>query len=255
MIPLRQVEPYPTDNPAVRGAVHYRNQNVPLLDLRVLLGGEALLKERQDLVETLVLREKEHVEWLDELSHCVREGRSFRKTLDPTKCNFGKWFYSFKTKDSLVERAVKSFEEPHARIHALGKTVLSQAEHGDKDGALMEIDRARETTLKGLVDLFTDLKHLLLTNLREIAVILRSADGRVVAVVVDSVERIRNIDLKDGSIESFKGQVDFIRESVIVENQALFFLYHERFFDIASAPASEILDSAHRVSASGARAS
>lgn len=193
ILPLREVLEIPSASPLVRGAVNVRGRVLPLFDFRSLIGGQTLLEERRDLASTLAQREQEHVEWLETLTESVKKGTEFRKALDPRACPFGKWYYGYKAPDSTIERLLHQFEKPHADIHALGNTALAQARNGDIPGAMSEIEKARTTTLSSLIRLFAQLRETLVTELRNMFLLLKTPEGVDYALCIDGVETVRNL--------------------------------------------------------------
>ena len=151
---LNGIEELPGAISALRGTMPYRNSFIPVVDLRQLFGQPSLRSERRDLAKTLVDREKDHIDWIDDLTRCVSTGALFQKTTDPTKCAFGQWYYSFHSNDEQLARELKSFEIPHAEIHKLGITVIEQTKKGDTQAALRMIQHAREGTLASLLKQF-----------------------------------------------------------------------------------------------------
>lgn len=180
---------YPSSSKYVVGGVNVRGVVIPLTDLRAIFNEPSIRKEREALVEILKQREQDHIDWLDALSLSVREGKSFSKAIDPTKCAFGQWYYALKPNDPVIERILLRFDEPHRAIHALAETVLGMK---DKEKALKILENAKNTTLSRLLKLFMELRHALVTDLRQLFLVLSSEYGDF-GLIVDSVESLRNL--------------------------------------------------------------
>lgn len=194
ILAIKLITEIPSRLPALRGGINVRGGILPLYDFRTLLGMPKLLKEREELVSILNQREQDHIDWLEALKKSVSDGVEFRKAIDPRSCAFGKWYYSFKAPDTSVERTLADFEKPHNEIHALAQTVLGLASSGAKSEALCTIETARSSTLSRLLRLFADLKTTLVSDVRELAVICKTSDDRLVAIAVDGVENIRDLE-------------------------------------------------------------
>lgn len=188
ILPLRSTCEYPTSSEFVVGGVNVRGVVIPLTDLRIIFNEPTIRAEREALVEMLKQKEQEHIDWLDALFVSVREDKEFTKTLDPTKCAFGQWFYSFQPKDHGIERILSRFEEPHREIHALAEKVFGVK---DKEKAIKILENARRTTLSRLLRLFAELKHALVADLRQLFLVLSSEQGDF-GLIVDSVESLRS---------------------------------------------------------------
>jgi methyl-accepting chemotaxis protein len=73
----------------------------------------------------------DHLNWLQALSDHVYQGKKFDKAVDPTKCDFGKWYYAYKpTKDEID--IYKAIEEPHKRLHKSGEDILATDDRSKK---------------------------------------------------------------------------------------------------------------------------
>lgn len=193
ILPLRETLDVPSSGPLMSGAVNVRGHVLPLFDLRKLLGWPFLIDERQALVQSLTQREQDHIDWLEALEKSARDGSEFRKAIDPRGCAFGKWYYSFVPPDPAIGRILSQFEQPHAEIHGLATNVLAASSAGHKDQSLKMIDTARRGTLAGLLRLFSELKTELVSNLRNLFLVLRTPDGFDYALAVDGVETVRDL--------------------------------------------------------------
>jgi chemotaxis signal transduction protein len=183
---LPKVEELPGSQKALRGNVSYRGSFIPLVGLRELFGQVSLLDQRKELAESLIQREKDHIDWLNDLRNSVINDSEFRKTTDPTKCAFGQWYYNFKTHDVQLARELKSLEEPHSDIHNLGVRVLNFVRAGDKEKALNLIKQSESTTLASLITQFARLRYMLVNEVKEVFVVIKN-DNRRMGVAVDSI--------------------------------------------------------------------
>ncbi len=235
MVPLKRLEPMPGVPQQVRGGLVIRDELIPVLDLRMLLGHETLLAERTTLVKSLNEREQEHLAWIDDLVKSVKTGEEFRKTTDPTKCAFGQWYYSYEPQDSVIERLFKQFEEPHKEIHALGVTVLEKLRSGHQAEALQLIEKSRRGTLQQLQILFREFKEALIQDLREITIILRSPDGHSTGLAVETIQQIIDLSRADTSAHAIEGQAPLVGSALKVSNNVVYCLNPEALFKTAQA--------------------
>lgn len=194
----------PHMGPHDRGVIHLRGKILRLVDLRVLLQMVSLHEESNKMFEQ---RKADHIKWLGELEACVNEKRAFQLARDPHKCAFGKWYDQFKTDDRDLSAVLAQFEKPHAHIHAMADAVLRCGEQGDFASAKRMIEKARETDLHVLLDLFEQVKAAYSKSLKEIAVILmHPAHSKEIAICVDAVESVEKIDLETEQDLSAFGQ-------------------------------------------------
>jgi len=59
----------------------------------------------------------DHLEWMANLSNSISTGRQFSGGLDPHKCAFGEWYYSYDFKNPEFEQLMEKWEVPHEQLH------------------------------------------------------------------------------------------------------------------------------------------
>ena len=64
----------------------------------------------------------DHVKYAKNLQEAVILNKEFTGQLDPTKCNLGKWYYSYKPTEDETQ-LYKDIEEPHKRLHSLASEI------------------------------------------------------------------------------------------------------------------------------------
>lgn len=230
---LEQITSIPGSKSYVRGGIWHRDHQIPLIDLRKLFSIPSLREERQQLVQTLDQREKDHLDWIDELYASVKENREFRKTLDPRKCAFGKWYYSFVTYDSHIERLFRAFEAPHAEVHRVGAVVAELVGAGKRDEAFDKINHAKENELAKLFKLFGEFKNALVNDLREISIVV-TVGSKKTAIIVDAVENIFKLTSQTHYSEVPEGSSPFISKAVKVKDRSVYLLNIEALFSAGS---------------------
>ena len=223
ILPLKGTIDMPTEGKIMIGAVNVRGHTIPLYDFRALIGDKSLLEERKELVSELTLREQDHIAWIDALTQSVKEGSEFRKAICPRSCEFGKWYYSYKAPDTSIERILMQLEEPHNEIHALAEKVLEKSKQGQTSDAFALITNARKTTLTSLLKLLAELKVALVSELRNLFILLKTSSGYSYALCVDGVENVRDPESekmncrKDGGSARLIGNIWSSEQSTIYE--------------------------------------
>lgn len=198
----------PPGMPAVfRGVMEIRSTLTPVLDLRVALGHPSLEEETSAIQNMLEQRREDHVRWINELEASVREQRPFTLATDPHQCAFGRWYDTIMADEAeldkltngntsmrhVLQRALRAFDEPHQRIHAVATDVVQLLEEGRADKALERIELTRATTLNSMLTLF-DRFFALIRKLRKSLVVILERHGQRLGVIVDSVHIVREID-------------------------------------------------------------
>lgn len=186
------------------GMTKLRNDILPIISLRKRLGYPLLEQENEDLIAMLQKREQEHINWLNELDSAINENREFRLQRDPTKCNFGRWYYSFQTDSFAVLAQLKKFDEPHKKIHNIADMALEALKEKGQSEALKIVNRAKEIELKEIIELFEKLYQTIREEQRETAIIFMDKNSKQYGYVVDKIDRIieinsNQVDLPDSN--------------------------------------------------------
>ncbi len=171
----------------------YQSKPVPIYDFADLMGCEAEYKANLQLLKTLQLREKDHIDWVNALEQSIKTGAPFPLARDASQCEFGKWYNNYQADDELLADILKDFDEPHKRIHGLADTLLDMCAQGKKDEALAILDMERSRTLNKLKGLFTAAKDRLENITRPILLYIHT-DKKMIAVRLNAISDIRTFD-------------------------------------------------------------
>ncbi len=192
----------------VRGVINHRGSIIPAIDTRLLLGFKSHDEEFDDLKQMLALREKDHVEWLNELFSCVETGNTFSKQVDPCKCAFGKWYDNLRgnselfeglTKgDTILKSIIDQIDQPHRKIHSIASEVLDLASNGKKDEAKKIIENTRDEDLASMRKLFKSLVEQVESTSVSMMIITELGSQKI-GLVVDEVHSV--FDCPDDSVD------------------------------------------------------
>lgn len=192
--------------PLFVGVMDLRSSLVPILDLRLEMGMPTMHDETNAVIEMFEQRERDHVNWINELDSSVRQEREFKLATDPHQCAFGKWFdqlmadedelHRFTNGNLALTQALRSFGEPHQRIHAISIEVSRLVALGQIEEALALIEQTRSTVLGSMVKLFEHTRTLV-RQLRKSLIIVLECDDDLLGVVVDGVQTVREIDREE----------------------------------------------------------
>lgn len=94
----------------------------------------------------------DHLVWLDALENHVYEGKEFKKAIDPTKCDFGKWYYANKPSDPEALAIYSKMEEPHRKFHESAKDILNTNNINDKKNIIHTVSEPLVENIKGHFD-------------------------------------------------------------------------------------------------------
>lgn len=72
----------------------------------------------------------DHLKWVKNLSYSLLTGEKFKGGLDPQKCAFGKWYYSYKTDEPQLRSLLDGWEEPHILLHKSAQKIATKMANG-----------------------------------------------------------------------------------------------------------------------------
>jgi len=191
---LLDITPIPASPKEARGVVIFRGRSIQLLDARLLLNFKSIQKEIAEFEEMLDLRSSEHLNWVNTLIDCVMAGKEFTLTVDPHKCDFGKWYDSYKPKNTntMFLSVFAKFDEPHKSIHKIAETAQNLVKGGHQQDAIDLIQSVKDTELKQMLHLFEDLKRAYSESKKEIMVVIGD-EKNCIALSVDQVIAIEHL--------------------------------------------------------------
>ena len=194
MVAMPDLVELPAQPPHVRGVINLRGQVTPLTDLRRRLGMSSYLDTINSQIEMLEERQRDHLNWLNELKASVQEERPFTLVTDHHKCKFGQWYDSYAPRNITEAQLLKQFDRPHQRIHHVAIRVAELLTRGKRDKAHALIEETRDNELSEMIDLFrTFIDMTRKQAAHEIAMILVHKERRA-AISVDSVMSVEKLD-------------------------------------------------------------
>ena len=190
---IRYVAQIPSDF-ASRGeniGQHFVFEGSPLayVSLWDTLGQKSGYAEYEEMQTMLPQRRQDHLDWMSALEASIRTGTPFAKARNEHDCAFGKWLYNYSAKDRRLSLLLSQFEEPHAVIHALADKLLGMSETGHGEDALHAFEKAKNSTLVMLMELFDDAQEMVVELQRRIAIIVSDGE-QTCALGADSVRDI-----------------------------------------------------------------
>jgi len=200
------VTPVPNLPSQIVGVINLRGSIVPLLDLRDVLGLTTMSEEIQSLLDMFDARERDHVNWINELKASVEEGHEFKLTTDPHKCAFGKWYdelmsdkvkhLAFTQGDIVMEHLLRELDQPHQTIHGIAERVADLGSEGKQEQALSLIENVKDTHLKSMVEIFAKMKEVVPRQRKQLAIVVE-VDEQLIGLRVDAVDVVLNLKQDD----------------------------------------------------------
>lgn len=197
---LPKVTPLPNSAPFIKGIINLRGNVVTIADTRKKFGLKTFDELDNEFYEMMMLRKKDHINWIDELLSSIEENRHFKLATDPHQCAFGKWYDSYKPEGIALSSYLSKFDTPHKTIHQIANKAIKLKEKHGIDAAKELINKVKDKELELLKHLFDNIKSALLESRREIVVIINSND-KFFGFTADSSYTVMNIPEEKIKIE------------------------------------------------------
>jgi purine-binding chemotaxis protein CheW len=236
----QQISALPGTPAYVVGVMNLRSRVLPVIDLRTLLGMPSLVSESLEVVQLLHDREQDHVDWINALETCARDGTEFKLVTDPHKCKFGRWYDGLladpEQREHLTSGSIAldgmldQFDAPHRRIHGIAQHVAVALGEGRLQEAQAIIDMTRGTELAKLRELFAGFGRLFAEVRSSMVVVIEQGSG-LVGVQVDALDSVVRIPqariqpladtLRTGRLVTGTAQTEGVDLLLLIDDRAL----------------------------------
>lgn len=181
----------------IRGIIRLRDTVMPLIDIRLRLGHRSIESELNEMLDMLDQREKDHLDWLNELKSSVEEKREFTLTTDPHLCKFGQWYYSYEPDNAAIENLLPKFEQPHNKIHKTAEFVRKAQKEENFELAFEIIENTKNKELAQMKTLFKELYTEIEKVYKEFAIVFEFDENKRKAISADKIDKIIDVDPKN----------------------------------------------------------
>ncbi len=190
--------PLPVKGRGLKGAVMYRSHPTPLFDFSEVVNLPSPFEENEKLINMLYDREKDHVSWLNALENSIVNNVPFDQVTEPHKCDFGRWYDSFQTRDKELSSLLEKFKGPHNRLHQLGSELIALRDSGKKDEALAKLTYGREVTLSKMIRLFEDARAQITRGSRPVVMfVTKDGNTPLLGIVINQIDDVQEIEQSD----------------------------------------------------------
>ncbi|MFW8601001.1 chemotaxis protein CheW [Desulfobacterota bacterium M19] len=169
----------------IKGVITVREQLIPIIDLRLLLGIDELIAGNISELEKII---QEHRQWVVDLEQSLAGDEQFFGALDPAQCAFGRWLAA---NPALTENELfRELRPRHIVFHELGHELLDMAA-ADKETALSrfkaELIPLEKEIIESLERLKVDVDAVIKNNQRIMVV---ENGTLLMGFLVDSVKEV-----------------------------------------------------------------
>lgn len=188
----------PVKSKGLTGIINYLGNPVAVYNFAEMLNIPSTREIKTDLVDTLNIHEKNHVDWLGALEQSLKKDVPFEKEHDPHLCGFGKWYDKFETRDEALRDIMSRFDKPHKDMHILANELLELKEREQLNTALEKLQLARLTTLTHLRKTFSHARDQIEDSLHSVVINVTN-DGQkpLVALLIDEIHEVMNFTQSD----------------------------------------------------------
>ena len=188
----------PNENKSFIGVKDYMETPTPIFDLGIVLNNQSTNKTNAELTDLLVEKEKDHQQWLSALEHSLLTGAAFPNTIDPDKCDFGRWYNSFKTDNEDLQNILDKFDTPHRELHAMAREFLDLQKTMTKENVIRLFEEKKRQVFNQLIRLFESAREQIILDYKPI-IIFTTKDGVTphIGLLVDKVEDNINVKKED----------------------------------------------------------
>lgn len=173
----------------VKGLFTIRNQLMPVLDLRSMLGVSNLASERCVVIEGIV---EEIKKWGESLSDSLITGGHFPHTTDTKGSSFIKWLDGYDTSSSEIQAILKRLRKEINALYSMAAVVLAEA--GGKDGGEMVYKKEISPLMEDILKTFNELRGSMEANITaDQRIIVVGTDSTNIGYLVDSVNEVMRI--------------------------------------------------------------
>ncbi len=187
ILKITEITSVPNVPSHVRGLFTIRNNLLPIIDLREMLGLPGLISERSDFLDQGF---EDDLHWTENLRHMLESGSFPAGIPDPRESSFGKWIESYKTTSIEVDVVVKALKKARAALYASGTKVLELGK-SDKNAALACLEEKTLPLLKVVSDTCGRFKKTLEKHICEDQrALVVEAENMTVGFLVDWVDEV-----------------------------------------------------------------
>ncbi len=177
------------------GYLDYRDTLVQVFECASALNRPRERDRQRELIEQLETYRQAHIDWVIALERAIQEGVAFTQSRDPRLCAFGKWYYSFSSRDEGLQGLLNKLEKPHNQIHALADSLLALRAQGQVQRAVRLLEIEKVSTLKNLLRTLRSIQDYLNTSIHPVVLHL-TQDGQTpwFSLILDQIDEIIDYD-------------------------------------------------------------
>lgn len=190
ILKIKEITSVPNVADYVKGLFTVRNQLIPMVDLRVLLGIRDLISERSALIESMMEEEKAHY---DSVKKSIESGLRNSDMRDAKTTHFMKWLEQYNTSSTEIENVLKKIKKPYAALYQGMAHALELCRISKEEGQTF-FDSEITPQINTIFEYFTMLKESIEKfGTEDQRVMIVETDGVSIGFMVDDVNEVARI--------------------------------------------------------------
>lgn len=190
-----EITTVPETSSFIRGITRYRDEVMALVNLRELFNLPSIKTEQEEFQDMLEKVKKQYLDWINILKRCIKNDEELNLEIDPHKCEFGKWYYSYKSNVLSIDIHLKKIEEYHKKIHDLAKKVnnvlINQEKNSQKDNLFEKLEIEISEITPQIIKLIDQAKSIFEAEHKEMMLVIEYNNYRI-GIIVDKILHVQN---------------------------------------------------------------
>ena len=180
----------PNVPPYVKGLFTIRNQLMPVLELRTLLGMSDLTQEHAKEIDLL---NTDLCKWREELKHCIESDTQFNGVKNLRESPYGKWSDNYNSSNAEIVAIMKNLKNYFLALYRKADEILILRK-SDRENALKIVESEISPVVQTVMDLFQTLKRVIAAHTTEDQrVMVVESESMSVGYLVDMVNEVVRI--------------------------------------------------------------
>ncbi len=174
----------------VKGLFTIRNQLMPVLELRTLLGVNDLA---QEYIKEIDLLSEDCRKWFNELKYAIQNNSVFKGARNIRESSYGKWSDNYSSSNSSIVSIIKVLKANFITLFRLADDALALSK-SDKSAALNVIDSQIDSLIQEIEHQYKRLKSVIVSHITDDQRVMVVESGAMsVGYLVDMVNEVVRI--------------------------------------------------------------
>ncbi len=189
---ITDITQVPNVPPYVKGLFTIRNQLMPVLELRTLLGVSGLALEHAKEIDVLSAAARK---WCDDLKQAIETGSPFVGTRNLRESGFGKWSDNYNSSNGKVIGIMKALRNSFIALFRQADEIIAVAK-SDREAAVRILENGIYPLVQSIEEQYARLKPVIAAHTTEDQrVMVVESESMSVGYLVDMVNEVVRIPL------------------------------------------------------------